>query len=44
MYTTHIDCRDHKNEGNDELDQHTEDQKSPTVHQSIFSGVHANGK
>jgi hypothetical protein len=44
MYATHIDRRNHKHDGNDELDKHTEDEKSPTVHQLIFSGAHANGK
>jgi hypothetical protein len=37
-------CHDHKDETSDELDKHSEPQKSPTVHRSMFSGHRGSGK
>jgi hypothetical protein len=38
------DCGNHQCEADGELNEHTEDQKWSTVHQSILSIAHTNGK
>ena len=43
-YPINIDCRDHEDESGDQLDQHSEPQKSPTVHRSMFPAREAGGK
>jgi hypothetical protein len=43
-YPINVDCRDHEDETNDQLDQHSEPQKSPTVHRSMFSAHKASRK
>jgi hypothetical protein len=41
---SYSNCHDHKDETSDELDKHSEPQKSPTVHQTMFSGHRGSGK
>jgi hypothetical protein len=44
VHTINIDGSDHRSYANDELDQHSERQKSPAVHQSMFSIHEESGK
>jgi hypothetical protein len=43
-YPINVDCSDHEDETNDQVDQHSEPQKSPTVHRSMFSAYKAGRK
>jgi hypothetical protein len=44
VHTINIDGSEHRAKANDELDQHSERQKSPAVHQSMFSIHERSGK
>jgi hypothetical protein len=44
VYPANIDRCDHKADANGKFDKHSESQKYPTVHRSMFSGHRGSGK